>query len=361
MAMVVNHAGYALLTPGAANEALTGALVFLGGLAPAMFFWATGAGVGLRSPGRGTQWRKALMQAGWLVLGDQFLLWSSGRHVGLDFLAFIGISILVVEAVAASARPILKAGLLVAGLLLLRFATRPWLDPLAVDNPTLAWITGLRAVSGVSYPLTPWMVLPVVGWMMMRSLKLTNAPRHSGLAILLLSGAAASGCVAIQIYSHNFHRWATVNAAYVGFASVSLIFLWHLASLFFFRLPRLASALSMRGPYVFMVVPVHYSMLAGLQIWADHRLSGLFGATIVLATAVLALTISRRATPKWIALWHQIGRPVSLAVIALSGAFALLAPISGPIGTVVCMLGVALVCVQLSPSLPPARTDPTDD
>ena len=45
--MVFNHVGYAALSPQAAQHGASGAIVFLGSVAPVLFFFATGFGGGL--------------------------------------------------------------------------------------------------------------------------------------------------------------------------------------------------------------------------------------------------------------------------------------------------------------------------
>ena len=92
--MIVNHAGYRLLSPQDALNSWVSPGVFLGSFAPAVFFFATGFGIGLsRSvlPAR-LDWTGLAWKAALLTVADQFFYWSKGVRLGLDFFSFIAIA-----------------------------------------------------------------------------------------------------------------------------------------------------------------------------------------------------------------------------------------------------------------------------
>src|SRR5262245_13577914 len=103
--MIVNHAGVRLLDPAWLDGGGVGALVFLGGFAPVVFFFTTGFGVGLarRTPDRAAL-IGTLAKSGLLLLADQFMAWRAGMAWGLDFLGFIAIATVLVTAVALARR-----------------------------------------------------------------------------------------------------------------------------------------------------------------------------------------------------------------------------------------------------------------
>src|SRR3954451_2939317 len=91
--MVLNHAGFALMGRDAAVQGASGLVVFLGSFAPVLFFFATGWGAGLRDRRSTKPLGDVLDKALLLALADQFLHWRIGRPLGLDFFAFIGVSL----------------------------------------------------------------------------------------------------------------------------------------------------------------------------------------------------------------------------------------------------------------------------
>src|SRR3954468_10894469 len=104
VAMIVNHAGVALLDPGESTAGPFAALLFAGGFAPAIFFFLTGYGSGLQPPGK-AEWMSLARKVALLCLADQLLIRFTGRTGGLDFFGFIAISTLVVHCIRVSIAP----------------------------------------------------------------------------------------------------------------------------------------------------------------------------------------------------------------------------------------------------------------
>ena len=175
--MVANHAGVAWLSGGApANDAIT----FIGSLAPVFFFTVTGLGRGVqsfertpgRTPGRAPKpFSDALWKAFVLYLADAALWLSPSRHLGLDFLGFIGVAGLVLEVLDRTRRPVATIPAAALACLVLRFGLAPRLH-LAPDGGgalRLAhFVLGDFSVPGVSYPLCPWLAYPLCGWLVGR-------------------------------------------------------------------------------------------------------------------------------------------------------------------------------------------------
>jgi uncharacterized membrane protein len=103
--MVFNHVGYAALNRTAAQEGVSGAIVFLGSMAPVLFFFATGPAA------RAGSWRSLADKVLLLMLADQFLGWTLGRPLGLYFFGFIAVSMVAARLVLATPRPVAVAAL----------------------------------------------------------------------------------------------------------------------------------------------------------------------------------------------------------------------------------------------------------
>jgi len=96
--MVVNHAGLRWLSPRDAESSLSGAMVFLGSLAPVVFFFVTGFGTALSAAGRlrPAPLGPLFLRSALLVVADQFFAWPYRTPWVLDFFSFIGLTVLVV-------------------------------------------------------------------------------------------------------------------------------------------------------------------------------------------------------------------------------------------------------------------------
>jgi uncharacterized membrane protein len=154
--MIVNHLGVTVIDPNQARFSAMSALIFLGSFAPVIFFFTTGFGIGVSR--RGGTWGgfgSTLLKAGLLILADQFMFWKNGTPWGLDFLGFIGLSSVLVTAVARSKRAVGLCCGLIAALVLIRFGAGPPLRDHFNLSPLSAWLLGVAPLDNVSYPLTP--------------------------------------------------------------------------------------------------------------------------------------------------------------------------------------------------------------
>jgi uncharacterized membrane protein len=165
--MVLNHAGFHWLAPADATEGVDGVTVFLGSAAPALFFFATGVGMGL-SRRSVVDWSAIARKVVLLLVADLFLGWGVGRWFGLDFFAFCAISMLAVSLVTATRRPLAAAAAGIAVCLALRYAFVAHLQPLAAQYPLVAFVSGIEGIADVSYPLSPWLVFPLAGFILGR-------------------------------------------------------------------------------------------------------------------------------------------------------------------------------------------------
>ncbi len=272
--MIFNHAGYAWLLDDA-NRGWPSVPVFLGSMAPALFFFATGVGMGL-GPGRlkrpGGVWDLA-WKCALLVAADQLLFLRDGRGPGLDFFGFIALSMVVVSVIDASAQARRNALCFVGVVLAVRYGVVPLLKGTALyQDPLLAFLVGSRVVDRVSYPLAPWIVYPLMGYWVARqgwyplatlgAHKQTRDDNSRRTWVLVgIVGLVAVASAVLSIAGKDFYRWGNMNAPFLilsfGVLGVTVL----VAEFVTVRWPLLAEKLSLRGVAAFLVVPVHYGLI----------------------------------------------------------------------------------------------------
>ncbi len=352
--MVLNHAGVQWLAPVDATSGIDGIVVFLGSAAPALFFFATGVGMGL-SRRSAVDWPGIARKVVLLLIADLFLSWSVHRWIGLDFFAFCAISMLAVALVTTTRRPVLTAAMAIAACLLVRYAFVAHLQPLADDYPIVAFVSGIDGVVDVSYPLSPWLVFPLAGFILGRlgarrvGAASMPSPRAS-VAVL----AAASGTVAWWLDSRGsaMHRWNSVSVAYLLFAIAFVGVVWLVAdALALASDSRLVSALQTRGPASLLIVPVHYALI-GI---AEAVFPPPWNAAAWLPAALVLCTVALAAA-KWIATclrrWVEsppVSRGLALSLPACAVVIAICVVAAPPlVCLLVACLGQVLVAANLA-------------
>ena len=352
--MVLNHAGFHWLAPIDATTGFDGIAVFLGSAAPALFFFATGVGMGLSRRGA-VDWPGIVRKVVLLQIADLFLGWSVHRWIGLDFFAFCAISMLAVALVTATRRPVLTAALAIAACLFVRYAVVSRLGPLAGDYRIVAFVTGIDGVVDVSYPLSPWLVFPLAGFILARhtgrqdGTALFAAPR---ICVAIVSAATGAAAWWLDSRGAAMHRWNTVSVAYFLFAIAFVGLVWLLADAL---APasgfRVVSALQTRGPASLLIVPVHYALI-GI---AAAVLAPPWSAAAWLPAA-LALCAVALASSKWIAncLRHwvesaRVARGLALSLPACAAVIAICVLAAPPLACLlVACAGQVLVAANLA-------------
>jgi uncharacterized membrane protein len=273
--MISNHAGVSWLSENAWRHGLDGAITFVGSLAPILFFTVTGLGRGIQAAGRPPKpiadaLRKTLV----LFLADAALWLSPSQHFGLDFLAFIGLSALVLELLDRSRRPVPAIALALGACLTLRFGVAPRLGLPAdggIGVRALHLVLGDAGVPGVSYPLCPWLAYPLFGWLVGRyavgraeRLRAERLRAAGGLAVLTLLGI---GLCLLMLRRHMvFFRWGTLSFAFclLGFTAIGAGIATVLAAVAALG-SRSVAALALPGIASFVLVPIHYTLVGALQ------------------------------------------------------------------------------------------------
>jgi hypothetical protein len=289
--MVFNHVGFAVLSPEAATQGISGALVFLGSFAPVLFFFATGFGAGLGPPAR---WSAVLDKAMLLLLADFLLTWRLEHTTPrLDFFGFIAISMLAVRVVQSAPRPWFVACTAAAALLLLRYVWGAALDAPLEGYGLVRWLLGVTPHDAVSYPGAPWLVYPLVGLALGVGWRARGGQPRTLDWWMLAAAAAVFAAVAgvMALRGASFHRWGGVAAAYFACSVVVVAGFAALSALLVGRLPRAAAVWSLGGVAAFAVVPLHYAMVHGLARVPD--VSALVYPGLALAATALSFRLSR--------------------------------------------------------------------
>ena len=319
--MVFNHVGYAALNPQAAQHGASGALVFLGSMAPVLFFFATGFGGGLAA--RPTPWRSVADKVLLLVLADQFLGWTLGRSIGLDFFGFIAVSMVAARLVMAAPRPVTVAAVGIVAVLLLRYGLGQTWVAAPGDYGVLEWGLGVTPHDAVSYPATPWLAYPLLGVALGVLYR-----RHAGcitprtwmlVATVIIVCAAGSAVLASR--GSSFHRWGSVAAAFFALSVAVLLCSATLSVVLTRRAPSVAAALSLGGVASFAVVPVHYAMVRSGALGAQGGIAFYLVAAALIAVLSFSLSNAFERTAQSLSRAPNRGGLIvaALVVIAVAG------------------------------------------
>ncbi len=342
--MIVNHAGYALLSPADASASGSGLAVFLGSFAPVLFFFATGFGIGLRPVG---QPPPSLFETGWksalLVAADQAIYWRGGASFGFDFFSFIGIASLLVSVVARARRPVPLSLCLVVAILVVRYAVGPFAREWLPEQGLSDWLTGLRGHTGVSYPFAPWMVYPLIGFVLGRWYAAGDAATNrrrwllAGAAVAIASPALTA---AMRWMGAGLFRWGSVSSSFFVL-SLGILAAFALLSVATARSGLPGRLLALRGVASFAVIPIHYALL-GLAEPFDLPLPPLAFAVAALGLIVLswigATALARFAQGAWLGEQRRIALPALVGLLAV----LLVATAAGPPGPSTWMTSAAL-------------------
>lgn len=307
--MVVNHAGVRLADPSVVESGLLSALIFLGSCAPVVFFFTTGVG-GALSRRSGDRWAD-LLSVTWkallLLVADQLAFWATGRAWGLDFLGFIGISSVCVAVVAGCRRPLMLGALLIAILVVLRYVVGPLFAP-SFDHPGLgAWFIGTSAVRNVSYPVSPWLIYPLLG-LILATHYVKGAQDPAAVrrwAWRALAASAVFFLLAFLLYLRGtvFYRWGVVSSGFFVMSFGVVFALAAAAILMKTRWPATVRVLGLRGGASLAVVPIHMALIevasstAGphsLGAWVFTGVAACLVATSMGLSVIYAKAVERK-------------------------------------------------------------------
>jgi uncharacterized membrane protein len=302
--MIVNHAGYQTLAPNQINGLFASSLLFISSFAPVLFFFVTGVGYGLQSiqKKKASHWYVILNKLIILVLADLLIHWSNGKWVGLEFLGFIGLSSLVLEFVRKSKFPLVVSLIGFVTISILRYLFGPYLHALGYDQQggwLLNWIIGFKDTPGISYPLSPWLAYPFVGYLVgaaavhyRRFIENHRLKAVFGLSMLGILPAFAALFLAKR--GASFFRWGTVGIGFyvVSFAIILAGLAISLALSTNSKLANLPQALSLKGIASLAVVPIHYILIYLVVISGGKEVDLFKYILIVIAIVVFSFFLS---------------------------------------------------------------------
>jgi hypothetical protein len=329
--MVANHAGVGWLPSAQANRGLDGALIFAGSLAPVLFFSVTGLGRGVRATTAARRpFSDVLRRVLVLFLADAALWLAPGSWIGLDFLGFIAISTLVIELVNDASRPGVVAVAGIGVCLIARFGVGPHLG---VGGSTLTqimrFVVGGGTVAGFSYALTPWLAYPLFGLWVGRlvAARADLVRRYRGRFALALAVAATVGFVLCLVLAHRglvFFRWGSMSLAYCVFGFSALLGSFSVALLAAGHLPAAAvKLLSLSGVASFILVPVHYLLVAAVYWMAPNVVTTAF--PVVLLPLILAVFALSKRLDRLISAYAPRARGTRWSAVLLVAIVAILA------------------------------------
>jgi drug/metabolite transporter superfamily protein YnfA len=303
--MIASHFGVASLADAAAEPSFAQWLLMSAGShAPVIFFYCTGVGYGMKAPGRlsprklGDLAYKAML----LVVADQFLRSTQPSVWGLDFLAFIGITTFISGLLAASKNGSAYAAAGILVVMALRFGSKVFGVPESITgHGAQAWLFGISGIAGVSYPMSPWLCYPLIGFLVGRfsqlPTELTRAARAGwGWAAVAVGLALACGLVlqkGLVIF-----RWGTVSIGFFVFSLAALLMsnAWgRWMSRTKTEPPRpLSAAFAVNGMASLAVVPLHYVIITTLEKQGLILTHGLWTlAAEYVAVTLLTLWLAR--------------------------------------------------------------------
>ena len=270
--MVVNHVGVKVLAPQFVESGFTGALLFVTSFAPVIFFFVTGVGTGIQSYKRkkASRWASVLTKAGILWLADLLLAWSSGNGWWLDFLGFIGLSIVLLELIRTSKKPIAFSAIGIVLITLLRYGVGAIVAHFGwVENMWgVELVLGTKMIPNVSYPLSPWLAYPLLGFIAGATIARlqTKIDQQRFQTIAKILGAAALPAIVSLVFAVKgavFFRWGSMSIAFYILSFAAILGCLAIAMLLCSdRCPSFISeGLSLRGISSLAVVPIHYCLI----------------------------------------------------------------------------------------------------
>jgi len=314
--MVFNH--FAVVAPlgAAGDDPVVAAWSFVGSFAPVLFFAATGIGHGIQSL-RGRRPATADVAARVLALfaADAALWIAPDRRVGMDFLGFIALSMVLLELLRSTPRSGAVALGAAAAVLAARFAVGPLLrsqvDPGQDQYSWLGFLLGIVGRPGFSYPPCPWLSFPLAGYALGRWLESRREdwPRR-GRAwawAALAVGAALAACAALMAARGAvLFRWGTLSLAYVVAGYAALALGAGLAAILPGRTPpgspHPSDRLALGGLRSLAIVPIHYVLIhafvasiGGYQGPVDYLVGASAVTALSFAASALIAPLSRAA------------------------------------------------------------------
>jgi uncharacterized membrane protein len=365
--MVLNHVAEVGIA--VSGSWLISPIAFASSFAPVIFFFLTGLGYGVQSVGRPISHGHGYLLKVLILFAADSMLWAGPTsHLGLNFLGFIGLSMLVLEWV----RRVPRSGLVAAGLAIVVVANRFLVGPLlrswieAQDSGWLAFVFGVSGVPGCSYPLGPWLAYPLLGYTLGRITAWRHNPTSAHRPVVLASLAALAGLTGWAAWllaagGAVFFRWGTMSFAYfvASAAAVAMALVLVLGVVQFRPFGSLVNWVMLSGIRSFAVVPLHYALLTQCNNWFGPVVGlGTFArnASVVLILSFAGSALVPRAAES---LNTERLRALAWVVVLTTFVFAYSLLVGGKLGAdpgqTVRMVTQLGLCVLLATTRPNVR------
>jgi hypothetical protein len=326
MAMIANHLAVRV-TAGGTETGAWRIISELGSFAPVLFFFTTGFGYGLQAGFRQQAGKKlkrlldSAFKVSLLFAADAMLWLSPGSGWHLDFMAFIGIaSAVVVMLELLPSSTYLASGLLLISLAL-RFVVGRGDPPISETWPLFVqWCVGRPGIDGVSYPLSPWIVFTLQGYLLGKFWQpiLERFPGRLVFAVLSVTGVVlALSAYTMAANGAPYFRWGTMSLAYfIASLAATLVvlagaFAWSRIWL------QLRAITQIDGITSLAVVPIHYAVIGLLASFPSIANPAV--AIALTLTAIIVSTFSARLAVNGL---HQAelrsNAAVQLAVLSIA-------------------------------------------
>ena len=286
--MLVNHSILVFTNYDAEGDSVLHALFFIGSYAPVIFFFVTGVGYGVaHQVGKVAPLSSVFYKVLILLVADIFLrgaLSNSFPTFGLDFLGFIGVSMLFLYLLRGRSYGVSLALILILVIFLLRFAS-PKIFGLFNYNIEDSYALSVFAaqegykISGFSYWIVPWLIYPLSGFLLGVLMKGRRNYINSSSFIpfsLLFVGVFIVLCSAYLLdQGMVIFRWGSVSFNFF-ISSIACLFLLLFVVCLFSRYSvfnRLNAVLSLRGVSSLAIVPIHYVFLHLYSYYQLDKLS----------------------------------------------------------------------------------------
>ena len=292
--MVINHAGYELTSAGTSTDVFRDYVLFYSSFAPTIFYFVTGVGYGISPLGAKTSQFGLLRKVLLLFAADATLWLAPGRWIGLDFLGFIALSMLILDLTRRSENPTRVATISLFCVMAIRFGLGPivWKTLTLEEHPIIYFVVGNQQLEGISYVPFPWLAFPFAGFIFGRHI-FSREPADPGqLAQRAVILGVASTFAAMTCFWKDalFYRWGSMSGAYL-LAAFAVIFVAYAASAGFSKF-RISKWLSLRGFRSLAIVPIHYFLILNAKLVPEMTFSTCFVLSLVfVATSFLLAAV----------------------------------------------------------------------
>ncbi len=307
--MIYNHATYEFLPSEFNKIGISGFLTLITSFAPVLFFFATGVGYGLQNNKTIKQgyWLNIFYKVMLLMVSYQFLYWREGKGVlGINFLGFIGISVLVLSIVRVSKSSWIWCISIIIGTFILRYILGGMLLDFLGDRNILAWISGAakNTLFTSSYPLSPWITYPCLGYLLGafiankkdRTFHEFIYCKKNGFYLWLIACFFSFTSIILLIEQVNVFRWGTVSFGFywISFWVLAVTLLGIYLGKNWLLNPLPYRYLGLQGVTSFASVPTHYLTIFAFTLILPEKLNRPVFWVLFLLIYGLSIVIAQR-------------------------------------------------------------------